>query len=96
MEAEEVTWYFYDSKDTEMHCGLCVRDNQVWMYAGTGWVARRPQAASCFHCGWCPKTEGLVRPDHRKKKQQIQDERESTDRRLRRRPAQVEGADKTA
>ena len=61
-----VTWYFNDKEETEMRCGHCVRDNQVWMYAKTAWIAKLAQDVVCLHCRWCPKKDGLERPPWRK------------------------------
>lgn len=68
-ENEKLRWYFNDLNDEKMFCGLCVKDNQVWMYGGTKYIANRKQDVVCFYCGWCPKKEGLVRPEWREKKE---------------------------
>ena len=53
-------WYFNDGNDVEMFCGLCVEDNQVWMYADTKYIIKKKQDVVCFYCGWCPKKEVLL------------------------------------
>ena len=62
---QTTTWFFNDKADTEMFCGHCVKDNQVWMYMPAARIAELEQEAVCYYCGWCPKKEGNIRPNHR-------------------------------
>lgn len=61
-KSNSIRWYFWDKKDIEMFCGHCVKDNQFWMYMPAHKIAELSQEAICIHCGWCPKTHGIIRP----------------------------------
>ena len=56
-------WYYTDKNSTEMFCGLCFLDDQFSMITSTKLVSEMPQLVKCGICGWCPKQDGLTRPN---------------------------------
>jgi hypothetical protein len=56
-------WYFRNKEATAMCCSLCVKDDGYSMISSTKYIAEMPQTVTCKYCGWCPKKDGLIRPD---------------------------------
>lgn len=56
-------WYYTDKNSTKMFCELCFLDDYFCMITNTKLVSEKTQLVKCEICGWCPKLDGLIRPN---------------------------------
>ena len=56
-------WYYTDKNSTKMFCGLCFLDDEFSRITTTKFVSEMSQLVKCVNCGWCPKQDGLTRPE---------------------------------
>ena len=56
-------WYYTNKSQTEMCCSECVLDDQFSIICTTQYVSELPQTVVCRFCKWCPKKDGLSRPN---------------------------------
>ena len=58
-----MSWYYTDNKQEVMCCSLCIEDDKFSVITSTLDVAKMPQTVICKYCNWCPKADGLTRPE---------------------------------